>query len=258
MNVFTFSKARNIIVVGDIHGDFNLLVYKIWSQYKLKDTLVIVAGDCGFGFERLGYYERMVRRNSKRMEDGNNWIVFVRGNHDNPAYFDGKTFMYPRFMAVPDYSLIQACGHNVLCVGGAISMDRKYRMDYLDPISRSSQQNELLARSVYWTNEAPVYDPDSLSEITSTHLIDTVVTHAAPSFCEPTIKVGLKKWVKNDEQLLLDVKAERSTLDKLFYALEEHADVRHWYYGHYHYSSQGEVNGVTFKMLDIMEFAQLY
>jgi len=34
------------------------------------------------------------------MNECNNWIVFVRGNHDNPAYFDGKAFMHKRFMAV--------------------------------------------------------------------------------------------------------------------------------------------------------------
>ena len=50
----------------------------------------------------------MVRGNAKRMNDANNWIVFVRGNHDNPAYFDGKQFKYRRFVAVPDYSIISA------------------------------------------------------------------------------------------------------------------------------------------------------
>ena len=75
--------------------------------------MLIVAGDCGFGFEKKEYYEQMVRRNAKRMNQANNWIVFVRGNHDNPAYFDG--------------AILQACNHTILCVGGAISIDRIYR-----------------------------------------------------------------------------------------------------------------------------------
>lgn len=69
----------------------------------------------------------MVRRNAKRMNQANNWIVFVRGNHDNPAYFDGAMFNAKRFIAVPDYSILQACNHTILCVGGAISIDRIYR-----------------------------------------------------------------------------------------------------------------------------------
>lgn len=88
----SFPEAKTIIVSGDIHGDFNQLVFKLCIQYQLTDTLLIVAGDCGFGFEKKEYYEQMVRRNTKRMNQANNWIVFVRGNHDNPAYFDGVMF----------------------------------------------------------------------------------------------------------------------------------------------------------------------
>ena len=41
--------AKHIVVSGDIHGDFNTLVHKLCVQYKMQDTLLIVAGDCGFG-----------------------------------------------------------------------------------------------------------------------------------------------------------------------------------------------------------------
>ena len=44
------------------------------------------------------------------MNSYNNWIVFARRNHDNPAYFDGKVFAHKRFLTVPDYSVIEACG----------------------------------------------------------------------------------------------------------------------------------------------------
>ncbi len=63
------------------------------------------------------------------MNQANNWIVFVRGNHDNPAYFEGTTFSYKRFIAVPDYTILQACNHSILCVGGAISIDRIYHIN---------------------------------------------------------------------------------------------------------------------------------
>ena len=77
----SFPEAKTIIVSGDIHGNFNQLVFKLCIQYQLTDTLLIVAGDCGFGFEKKEYYEQIVRRNAKRMNQANNWIVFVRGNH---------------------------------------------------------------------------------------------------------------------------------------------------------------------------------
>ena len=73
----SFPEAKTIIVSGDIHGNFNQLVFKLCIQYQLTDTLLIVAGDCGFGFEKKEYYEQIVRRNAKRMNQANNWIVFV-------------------------------------------------------------------------------------------------------------------------------------------------------------------------------------
>ena len=111
----SFPEAKTIIVSGDIHGDFNQLVFKLCIQYKLTDTLLIVAGDCGFGFEKKKYYEQMIRRNAKRMNQANNWIVFVRGNHDNPAYFDGTTFNYKRFIAVRLYYSSSLQSYHPLC-----------------------------------------------------------------------------------------------------------------------------------------------
>ena len=92
--------AKHIVVSGDIHGEFNTLVYKLCVQ------------------------------------QANNWIVFVRGNHDNPAYFNGNAFAYKRFIAVPDYAVIQACNRTILGVGGGISIDRvprkeKWKLYYL-------------------------------------------------------------------------------------------------------------------------------
>ena len=102
---YKFSSAKSVVVSGDIHGDFNRLVFKMCVQYAMRDTLLIVAGDCGFGFESRNSYEDMAKRNSKRLSEANNWIVFVRGNHDNPAYFDGETFHHRRMMCVPNVPL---------------------------------------------------------------------------------------------------------------------------------------------------------
>ena len=47
-----YPDAKQVIVSGDIHGDFKGIVYKLCVQYGLKDSLLIIAGDCGFGFEK--------------------------------------------------------------------------------------------------------------------------------------------------------------------------------------------------------------
>lgn len=65
-NIYQFPECKDIVVSGDIHGDFNLLVNKICVQYQMRNTLVIVAGDCGFGFDKRGYYDNMGKNTMER------------------------------------------------------------------------------------------------------------------------------------------------------------------------------------------------
>ena len=85
--LYTYPYAKSVVVCGDIHGDFIPLVYKMCVQYDMHDTLVIVAGDCGFGFEKPAHYEQVFRRIEKRLVKNNCWIAMLRGNHDDPSYF---------------------------------------------------------------------------------------------------------------------------------------------------------------------------
>ena len=259
-----FPSAKSVVISGDIHGDFNQLIFKLCVQYQLRDTLLVVAGDCGFGFENPGYYEDMAKRNSKRMSEANNWIVFVRGNHDNPAYFDGHTFKHRRLMAVPDYSVIQACGHTILCVGGGISIDRRYRMDKWEAEQKKpfrmhhTPKDERLAKQYYWADEAPIYDDRELSRINEAFAIDTIITHTAPSFCALQNKNFLMQFAASDATLLDDVQKERATMDDLYNRLLHDAHpLTHWYYGHFHQSWHSAIDGVLFSMLDVMEFREV-
>ena len=67
-NTYTtsFPEAKNIVVSGDIHKYFNLLAFKPCVQYQMKDTVLIVAGDCYLGFEKKEYYEQMAKHSAKR------------------------------------------------------------------------------------------------------------------------------------------------------------------------------------------------
>ena len=49
MKIFEYNEAKQVVVCGDIHGAFETMVFKTCVQYGMTDTLVIVAGDCGFG-----------------------------------------------------------------------------------------------------------------------------------------------------------------------------------------------------------------
>lgn len=262
-HTYEFPDCKCLVVCGDIHGDFNILVNKACVQYGMRDTVIIVAGDCGFGFVKKGFYETMTKRNSQRMNTANNWILFVRGNHDNPAYFDGHTFVHKRFMAIPDYSVVKANGHTVLCVGGAISIDRTLRKKIWEKKLKNilrfvngSESNDVLTPNYYWQNEAPVFNSELLKQALAENVIDTVVTHTAPSFCELQSKNGLVQWAAEDPELFSDVQQERAIMDDLYNNLDK-SIIKHWCYGHFHQSWHSSIDGTLFKMLDIMELFEI-
>jgi len=267
-NIYEFSDAKGIVVSGDIHGDFEALVYKCCVQYRLTETLIVVAGDCGFGFQKPGYYDNLYNKCQERLAKANNWIVFVRGNHDNPAYFDGKQVNYERWKAVPDYSVVKACGHTILCVGGAISADRiwRIRQEFEDEYFRRLKKNYRcpaparysLSPALYWYNERPVYDQTQLEVISKDHSVDVVITHTAPSCCEKVNHPNIQDWLIKDEDLLDDVKYERKVMDDIHSFLKENNHpLQHWYYGHFHKSWHSEIEGVKYQLLDTMQVKKL-
>lgn len=248
---YSFPDAKNVVVCVDIHGEFNAVVFKMCVQYQMKNTLLIVAGDCGFGFDKPGYYENVYRRNSSRLSKSNNWVVMIRGNHDDPAYFNEERISHQRFRTIPDYGIIQACGHNILCIGGAISIDRDYRRKH-------DSRHSAAGVASYWPDETPVYDEAALDNICRDFKIDTVVTHTAPSFCELISKNGLAEWAAVDPDIPADCENERKTMDRIFEHLKYSGQsVTHWYYGHFHQSWHSEIDGILFSMLDIMEFKEV-
>ncbi len=249
-----YPKAKNVVVSGDIHGDFTKLVHKCCVLYGMRDTLIIVAGDCGFGFERAGYYENIYQRCSKHLQTANNWVVFIRGNHDNPAYFDGKKVNHKRWKAVADYTVIKACNHTILCVGGAISIDRQLRMHKTFLVTPDGPFEPY----VYWPNEPPVFDERRLGEINEAFAIDTVITHTSPSFCEKSSHFALEDWALHDATLLEDVSKERKTMDDILgYLWEHNHPLTAWYYGHFHESWHSEIEGIRYHLLDIMELREV-
>ncbi len=252
--VFSYPSVKQLVICGDIHGDFKSTVYRLCVQYRLTDTLLIVAGDCGFGFEKPGFHETVYRQVEGRLRKANNFVVFVRGNHDDPSYFSEQKIAFKRWRCVPDYSVIEACGHSILCVGGAVSVDRMPRME---ENARRREKNRDF-NPVWWKDEAPVFDRDAIAFLPKDIRIDTVVSHSCPSFCFPENKRDLQSWAVEDPGLIEDVAKEREVLTQVFDTLVSYGHpLERWYYGHYHRSWTGIRENVFFSLLDEGEFKEV-
>lgn len=244
-------RSDNIIACGDVHGEFEALAEKI-AEYGISDATVVVAGDCGFGFEPWCFYDRLYReRLHARLEQANVLLLMVRGNHDDPRYFDGEMIDYPCMKTLPDYTVVHTCSHNILCIGGAVSVDRNFRLSMMDMHRMQGKR----CLPLYWRDEAFLYDERELVILTDEDVrIDTVVTHSAPSFCPPAAKRDLEHFCAGDEWLADDIRHERRDQERLYRWLTVHGHPLHaWYYGHYHASATTIHDGTIFHLLDIME-----
>lgn len=244
MAVYDYSQYDNIIVCGDIHGHFEV----IYDHIEAENTLFIVAGDCGFGFQRPDYYERLyTSKFSRKLNKKNNTVIFIRGNHDDPLYFDGLSFNKKRALCIPDYSVVKTARHTILCIGGAISIDRQMRQ---------AAPNACFS---YWQEEAPVFEPKKIKALTTSKLkIDTVISHTCPSFCPPYSQKGIESWLACDPALQGDLENERKIMDDLWQSLKAQGHpVRQWWYGHFHQSTWLKHEDCHFRLLDINEMASL-
>lgn len=259
IDIFNIDKP-NICFVGDIHGEFNSL-QGLMKKTNFKDTAYIVCGDIGFGFNKKEYYSKIFNKLSKTASELNCEFIFVRGNHDDKKYFDKRLINRKCFKTIPDYSVIQTPLYNVLCIGGAISIDRTYRklvlkenaLKYSIYHGCTPNEAEKLCQQVYWDDEPCYYDEDKLSQLKLNNInIDIVCTHTCPSFTKPFGKENIGYWLSKDENLERDIDNEREVMDKVYNKLKTDGHTLDmWFYGHFHYHNVQFVDKTKFVMLDM-------
>lgn len=228
---------KNLCIVGDIHGEFRELVWNI-TQKGLKDTAFIVAGDFGLGFYKRGYYDTVYLKIKDRLSKNGNCILGVRGNHDNPEYFDPESeelfIDYPEFKALPDYTRLYWGDREILVIGGATSVDKTWRIK-----EESKSGNKL-----WWENERPLKD---LSRINLKE--DIIISHECPLCLGPVLV--------RDNMMDLDtyhnILEDRKYFDKVI----KESRPNNYYFGHYHKSSSGNWGDTLWRGLDINEIIEV-
>lgn len=249
---------KPIYVVADVHGAFDIFEKEI-NKNDLKDCIIIVAGDCGFGFYKDNYYEKIFSSLNNKFITKNIHCFMVRGNHDDPYYFNDEKIWYSNVKAISDYTILKIGEHNILCVGGAISIDRIFRMNsywqkvdnYAIVMNVSLEEAKSKFMPSYWENEAPVFDEEKLNEIKENDIeIDIVITHTSPSFAFKSDKNGISYWLNKDDKLYEDLDNERNVINKIYdkLMLDGHP-ISKWIYGHFHQHNVEIINNIEFTAL---------
>ena len=80
-----------LFAVGDTHGkNLQLASHLLPNVPKESKKAILHVGDFGMGFSsHVGEIDNMAHLDKKLKKD-NVWLYVIRGNHDNPAYFDSN------------------------------------------------------------------------------------------------------------------------------------------------------------------------
>ena len=174
-------------------------------------------------------------------------IYTIRGNHDDPAFFDGK-HDFERLHFLPDHCIIELCSKRIYPVGGAVFAD----IDMVDPLSRKSRRmiNDSLikfgsSKRVWWPDEAPSASSGTLFP----ESVDIVVSHEAPlSFEPPLVRAGYVR-----DETWLKIVESRKYLDYVLQIVNPTL----WFYGHYHCHYEGNFQNTLYQCLDIAEIVRV-
>lgn len=223
-------KTPGLAVVGDIHGDFSELVWSITKKYKITNTTFIIAGDCGIGFDNS--LEDLYTRNLKtKLEESENTLLCMRGNHDNPKYFkDGNLIDLPHLKTLPDYTHLSWGRRKICVIGGGVSVDKEWRL---------SQK-----KTCWWPDERI----EKTQELLSNHE-DIIISHMAPLCVGPVL--FREDWVSHEVWA-----SEKSDREYLSTVLKETRPGL-WIFGHYHKSTSGDYEDCLWRGLDIQEIYEI-
>jgi predicted phosphodiesterase len=242
---------NGFIVIGDTHGNFRYIMNHI-KNFDIRDTTLLHVGDFGIGFQKYMTDKADMRNLNRLLTEHNCQMYVIRGNHDNPYYFDG-TWDYTNLHLVPDYTVITVEGFDILMVGGAISIDRKPRLHDQQLMATRSIDKEL-----YWFDEEFVLDEEKLKEVKG---ITYVVTHTCPHFVDPINNQGIpthgylvETFATSDPKLKEELDKERQDMTKMYEILKENNYIAKWFYGHFHRTNAMYYEDTDFVMLGINEF----
>lgn len=212
-------------ITGDTHGDFKDLVRFCKKRKLTENDTVIVLGDAGinyFGDKRDKYPRNQLRKTSAT-------IFCIHGNHEmRPQGIDvyremtwhgGTVYVedeYPNILFAKDGEVYDFGGLSAIAIGGAYSVDKKYRLE----------------RGLHWfADEQP--DQNTKNYVESqlekhSWKIDIVLSHTAPIKYEPT-----EVFLPGIDQSKVD-----KTTEQWLDSIEDRLDYQYWCCGHYHTSKR--------------------
>lgn len=233
--------SGEVYALGDLHGAFERME-RLIEKYGLNDAHIIVLGDIGLGFFPMEETEDLEALN-ERCRVAHTTLWFLRGNHDDPSYWQEPK----KSQFETTYSNIRLLAQGPLWVNdelhyafpGGVTVDRERRIRY-ELAGHGKQHWE--GNEVVFNEVLPSPKPK----------IKCVLAHTG--HVPPTNSRGLVDFFCTwDDKLEEDLDKEQQVVDKVINTL--HPD---WYiYGHFHNHWKAVQSTPKQLTLDIMELVRL-
>jgi DNA repair exonuclease SbcCD nuclease subunit len=249
MNILRINE-NPLSFLGDIHGNWDVIINH-FEGYNITNVNIIQVGDFGVGYLKKEVESEKLKNLSSFLKERNSFLYVIRGNHDDPSYFYASSIItYFNIIFLQDYSILQNSIHNILCIGGAVSIDRRV----------SKEQSIIIGRNLWWEDEKFDYNEVEIDNILEKLQIDIVVTHTAPKMFYPQhFNHTVTEYAKDDAMLIYDLVLERNLLQNLYEKFYDRMMPQYWFYGHFHSSNNELVEEkVKAVLLDIDELYYLY
>lgn len=244
MNYLTHNQETDIYIIGDPHKDYNAILYWLNSN-DLYNIALIGVGDFPRG---LGYEENKIKEEkeyallNEEFKKRNVFMWNIRGNHDNPSYFDGK-HDFSNLKFVPDYTILKINDLNIFCLGGATSIDRHKNTEGVD----------------WFPDEKLKIIEEELPNIIN---IDVMITHTAPYGVAPflSFKSNEEDEISKEQKKILDTEINierhelREFLDKI---IDQNPNLNKYFYGHFHKDVVNYIGNIKYTMVSIANIIPL-
>lgn len=218
---------KNWLLTGDTHGKvYNRLMDIVDAGYEPAETAVIILGDVGFNF----YLNKSDYHNKQKCNEVGMTIYCLHGNHEEHPKVLGYPTVYdelvqndvyiqdefPNIKYLVDGKIYHFGKYSALCIGGAYSVDKFYR------IANYSQSNGW--SGWFPSEELTKSEMNQIMADVKGVTVDFMFTHTAPYTLMPVDlflpQIDQKQISKEMEYFLDDIKKQVTW--------------KYWCFGHYH------------------------
>ena len=224
-------------ITGDKHGDFTFLERFCKMANTTKDDVLIILGDAGINY----YCDIQDKLKKDYIKDFPITLFCIHGNHEarpctiasykEKEMFGGKVYIdesYPNQIFAIDGEVYDFNGKKTLVIGGAYSVDKKYRMAHGYHWFADEQPSEEIKNKVRQTlkeREAKV---------------DFIFSHTCPLRYEP-----VEWFLSCVDQSTVDRSTEIFLDD-----IEANTSYERWFCGHFH--GEKEIDKMCFLFNSIL------